>query len=188
MLVACTISDQKVKGQGHRIIPIFCVSTPWLCAYVTDLLHTWYKCSPWCVDALQSISTSKYQRSRSHQSFEMKFTMVIRSFCHGRTIDSSFDRITSYLAYIEHMRGHTPFSGSKVKVTQVIRNFYPVRSVAPSLFHRFTSYEIHTWPLRSQCAGHHFQVKRSKVKVIWVIGSFCHVRSVASSLSDQITP
>ena len=44
---------------------------------------------------------------------------------------------------------HEPFSGWKVKVTWVIRNFYGIHSVAPSLFHRFISYEIHTQPIWS---------------------------------------
>ena len=82
---------------------------------------------------------------------------------------------------------HAPFRGWKVKVTQVIGIFYCVRSVAPFLFHQFSSYEIDTQPMWSYCVAHHFQVKRSKVKVTWGIWSFHHVRSMASSLFDRFT-
>ena len=76
---------------------------------------------------------------------------------------------------------------SKVKVTLVFGSFYHVRSVAPYLFHRFTSYEVHTQPMRSQCVTCNFKVIRSKVKVTLVIWSFFHVRFVASYLCDRIT-
>ena len=69
------VKRSKVK------VTVFSVSAPWLRAYLTDLLHTWHKCSPWRDDVSRSIF-----RSRSHRSFEMKVTPVIRSFCHVRSV------------------------------------------------------------------------------------------------------
>ena len=69
---------------------------------------------------------------------------------------------------------------SKFKVTRVFRSFYCFRSVASSLFHRFTSYETHTHTIHAvtMCRA---PFPDHKVK------DFCHVRSMASSLFDQIT-
>ena len=123
----------------------------------------------------------------------IQVTPVIRSFCRVRSVvPSPFGWITSYVAYIQHMRGwcvthHFRDERSKVKVTRVVRIFYRVRSVAPSPFHRFISYEIHTQPMWPQCVAYHFHVKRSKVKVTRVIWICCHACSVASSLLDRIT-
>ena len=95
-----------------------------------------------------------------------------------------FDRITSYMAYIQHMRGrcvvhHFQDERSKVKVIWIFRIFYRVLSVAPSLFQLIW----YTQPMRSQCVVNNFQVEMSKVKVTHIIWS---VRSMAFFLFDQI--
>ena len=82
---------------------------------------------------------------------------------------SLFGWITSYVAYIQHMRWRGVAHHFHDQRSKVVPFFYHVRSVAQSLFHWFTSYEIHAQPMRSQCAAHHFQIKRTKVKVIGVI-------------------
>ena len=171
----------QVKNQRSRSqwsFEVFVVSAPWLRANLTDLLYSWHKYSPWHCDVSWSIYRSKGQRSRSHQSSEMKATLVIRSFCRVHSVALSlFGWITSYVAYIQHMKGwcvvhHFQDEILKVKVTWVVQSFYCVRSVAPSLFHWFTSYEIYTQPMRSQCVLHPFHVKRSKVKFTRVTWSF----------------
>ena len=75
----------------------------------------------------------------------------------------------------------------QMKVTWVVQSFCHVLSVALSLLDRFTSYVVHTQPMRSWCVAHHFRVKRSEVKVTRVVRSFCRVRSVAPSLLDRFT-
>ena len=162
---------KRPKVKVTEVIPIFFLSVPWLSSYLTDLLYTWYKYSPWHVDVSRSISRSKGQRSRSDQSFVFKVTSVIRSFCNVRSVAPSLiGWIISYLAYTRHMKGwcaahHFQDERSKIKVIRVIRSSYRVSSVTTSLFHRFTSHEIRTQPMRSQCVVHHFLVKGSKVKV-----------------------
>ena len=120
------------NGQSSRSqesFNFFAMSTPWLRAYLTNLLYTWHKYRPWHGDVSRSISLPKGPRSRSHQSFELKGTRVILSFYRFRLVASSlFDRITSYLAYIQHMKGrcvanHFQDKSAKVKVTQVIWSF-----------------------------------------------------------------
>ena len=82
-----------------------------------------------------------------------------------------------------------PFPGQKIKdqVKQVVRNFCCVRSVASFLFHRITSYVIHTQPTKWRCVAHHFWVKRSMVKVSWIVRSFSSVRFISPSLFDRFT-
>ena len=116
----CGAHDFRSKGQRSRSqgsFQVFVVSAPWLRAYLTDLHKYLHKYSPWHVDVSRSISRSK--RSRSHRSFEIKVTPVIRSFCCVHSVASSlFGRITSYVAYIQHTRGLCVahhFSGWKVK-------------------------------------------------------------------------
>ena len=80
---------------------------------------------------------NKGQGHMSHLNFVMSVVSCL------------FDRITSYIAYIQHMRGrcvvhHFQDERSTVKVIWIFRIFYRVLSVAPSLFHRFSSYDIHT--------------------------------------------
>ena len=95
---------QVKRSRSQRSCEIFVVSTPWLLAYLIDLLYAWHKYSPWRDDVPQSISRSKGQRSRSHRSFDMKATLVIRSFSCVRSVAPSlFGWITSYVAYIQHM-------------------------------------------------------------------------------------
>ena len=106
---ACGMYNLRSKGLRSRSqgsFKVFVASTLWLRAYLTDLLYTWHKYSPWRDDVSRSISRSKGPRSWSHRSLEMKVTQVVWSFCHVHSLASSlFDRITSYLAYIQHMRG-----------------------------------------------------------------------------------
>ena len=78
MLVACIITDQKVKGECHRGHSKFCRVRIMALTY---LLYAGYKYNPWRADVLRSISRSKRPRSMSHQSFGMKVTWVIWSFC-----------------------------------------------------------------------------------------------------------
>ena len=82
----------------------------------------------------------KKDKGQGHMS-QLNFVMSVGSCL--------FDRITSYMAYIQHMRGrcvvhHFQDKRSKVKVIWIFRIFNRVLSVAPSLFHRFSSFDIHT--------------------------------------------
>ena len=69
----------------------------------------------------------------------------------------------------------------------VVRSFCRVHPEASSLLDRFTSYVVHTQPMRWGCVEHYIQVKRSKVKVTRVVRSFGRVRSVAPSVLDRFT-
>ena len=40
------VKMSKVKFK--QVLPIFFVSVTWPRAYLTDSLHMWYKCNPWC--------------------------------------------------------------------------------------------------------------------------------------------
>ena len=147
MLVAYKISGQKIMKVrvtgAKRSFCCVCSVPIWPICFICGTNN-----SPW-----RDIFRSKGQSSRSHWSFEMKVTPVNRRFCHACSVAPSlFGWITSYVAYIQHMRGrcvmhHFQDERSKVKVTWVVQIFYCVCSVALSLFHRFTSYEIHTQPL-----------------------------------------
>ena len=104
MFVAHTISGQRIKGQGHRGHSKF-LSYP-LRAYLTVLLYTWHKYSPWRDNVLRYISRSKRQK--------VKVTLVIWNkghtgywkFCRVRSVAPyRFGWITPYMTYIRHMRG-----------------------------------------------------------------------------------
>ena len=62
---------------------------------------------------------------------------------------------------------HTTHEGtwcarSKFKVIRVVWSFHCVRSIAPYLFHWFTSYQTHTQPMRSQCLRTTFKSRGQK--------------------------
>ena len=98
------------------------------------------------------------KRSRSH--------VIWRFCCVPSLVSSFFDRITSYVAYMytthEGAMCHASFSGSKVKVPQVVSSFGFVCSVASSLFDWITSYVAYIQHMRGRCVTHHFHDQRSR--------------------------
>ena len=193
MIVAHTISSQKVKDQCHRVIRFFyCVRSVTPCLFDRPV-YTWHKYSPCRGNVSCSIFESKGQRSRSHRSYEMKVTPVIRSFCRVRSMAASlFGWITSYVAHIQHTRGrrvmlHFQGERSKVMVIQVVRNFYHVCSVAPSLFH-------HTFHMRSAPETQLCKVWLKTWKRFYsdgkcpLDGTWCQRNNCQSSYKGEITP
>ena len=171
---ACGTYNFRSKGQRSRSqgsFEDFVVSALWLHGYLTYLLYTWHKYSPWHGDVSRSNSRSKVQRSRSHRSFQMKVTRVVRSFGRVRSVAPSLlDRFTSYVEHTQPMRWryvpqHLRVKRSKVKVTRVVRNFCCVCFVAPGTH----TAHVHIQPRRGQCVVHHFQVKRTKFNVTQVV-------------------
>ena len=71
------VKRSKVKVTGS--FEVFVVSAPWLCAYSTEIFYIHKYRFP----------GKKVKRSRSHWSFEMKVTPVIRSFYRVRSVAPS---------------------------------------------------------------------------------------------------
>ena len=118
---------------------------------------------------------------------KVKVTLVVRSFCRVRSVAQSlFDRITSYVAYIQHMRGQCVAHHFQVQRSRS-HGLFAVFAVSAPWFRPYLTESLHMWHMRGRCVADHFQVQRSKVKVTRVVRSFCCVRSVAPSLFDRIT-
>ena len=121
---------------------------------------------------------------------KVKVTGVVRSFgCVRSVLIGPIHFICGTHATHEVRMCRAPFPGQKVKGQghSGRSKFCRVRSMAPSLLDRFTSYVVYTQPMRWRCVAHHFRVKRSKVKVTGVVWSLCCVRSEAPSLLNRIT-
>ena len=106
---------------------------------------------------------------RVHSIFQVKrskvrVTQVIWSFYRVRSVASSFsDRITSYVAYIQHMTGqcavpHFQDERSTAKVTRVVSIFGAIRSVVSSLFDCTISYVAYIQHMR----GRHISRKKGQ--------------------------
>ena len=94
---------------------------------------------------------NKGQGHMSHLNFVMSVVSCL------------FDRITSYMAYIQHM-------GADVSCT--IFRTKGQRSRSSLQLHPYftdSAYMIYTQPMRSQCVVHNFQVEMSKVMVTRMI-------------------
>ena len=128
-------SRSKVKGRSIFLPCQLCSSVP------ISLIHfIWDTCTTHEVTMCCAPFPDQKNKGQGHMS-HLNFVMSV--------VSCLFDRITSYMAYIQHMRGrcvvhHFQDESSKVKVIWIFRFFYRVLSAAPSLFHRFSSYDIHT--------------------------------------------
>ena len=95
---ACGTYNFRSKVKVTGVIRRFCrvrSLAPWLFD-----LYTWHKYSPWHGDVSRSNSRSKVQRSRSHRSFQMKVTRVVRSFrCVRSVAPSPLGRFISYVVH-----------------------------------------------------------------------------------------
>ena len=119
--------------------------------------------------------------SRVISRSKVKVTLVIWSFFHVHFVASYLcDRITSYVAYIQHMRGamcHTPFSGWKRRWSTSHGSFKVLALSAPC-FCPYLTESLHInkkkyiQHMRGQCVASHFQDQRSKVNVTQVVWIF----------------
>ena len=130
MRVLRTTTGPKVKGHGHRGHSNFlsCPLRGSMPIWPISLILGTHIVRDVTIAILFHVKRSKI---KVHRSFKMKVTGVIWNFCGVRSLASSFfNRITSYVAYIQHMRGrsvahHFQDERSKVKVIWVVPNFWP---------------------------------------------------------------
>ena len=128
---------QKVQGLGHighlkwrshGSFEVFVMSALWFSPYLTESLHMCYACNTWGVMYCAPFSGRKV-KGQGHMGHFKFWPCPL----HG----SLFDQITSYVAYIQHMRGrcvahHFQDEKWKVKVTWVVSSFCRVYFVASS--------------------------------------------------------
>ena len=181
MLVARMISGEKVKAQGHRIhskflpCPHFSSVPIWpIYFYLAKI-----KSISWQCVAIHF----QVKRSRSHRSFEKKVSLI---FCRVRPMTPSlFGWITSYVAYIPHMRWRGVahhFHDQRSKVVPIFLPYPLCSSVPISLIHFIwdtrTTHEV------TMCCAP-FPDQKDKGQ-----GHMSHlnfVMSVVSCLFDRIT-
>ena len=98
MPVARVIYGEKVKGQGHRVHSNFmscksrCYAPIWQICFIlgASIVHNMTMCT----------NPFPGQNGKAHRSFEMKVTLVIRSFWRVRSLVSSlFGRIIYHMRY-----------------------------------------------------------------------------------------
>ena len=166
-------SRSKVKGRSIFLPCPLCSSVP------ISLIHfIWDTCTTHEVTMCCAPFPNQKNKGQGHRS-HLNFVMSV--------VSCLFDRITSYMAYIQHMRGrcvvhHFQDERSKVKVIWIFR-FFNVSSMQLHPYFTDSAHMIYTQPMRSQCVVHNFQVEMSKVMVTRMIWSVC---SMASSLFDKI--
>ena len=157
--------DPFLFDRSFQVLVLFAL---WFRPYLTESLHMWHTYYTW-EDVLHTIFRMKGQRSK------VKVTRVIWSFYFVRSVASSlFDRITSYVAYIQHMRGQCVmhhFQVQRSRLHGLVKGYF-----LPHLVHWHICHRGNPWG--DDVA---YTTFKSKVKVTDCC-KICHVCSIGLCL------